>query len=298
MTASAAFWSAGCEKCSETINNQKISYLVKSDVELAPRRTIRLRKAGKGEHMNALDVSHPVVSKEEWLEARKAFLAEEKEFTRQRDELSRKRRGLPWVKVEKTYVFDGPEGKETLAQLFDGRSQLMIYHFMFGPGWLEGCKGCSHFADNVDGSLIHLAHRDVTFVVVSRAPLADIKAFQKRMGWQFKWVSAYESDFNFDFDVSFTKDELANGNASYNYGTINPFPTEEAPGLSVFYKDTSCEIFHTYSAYARGLDILVETYNLLDHAPKGRDEDNLPSKVAWLRHHDRYDDVIPNERHG
>lgn len=238
--------------------------------------------------MSAITVHHPVVSKGEWLRARTAFLAKEKEFTRQRDELSRQRRELPWTKIGKTYIFDGPQGEESLAQLFDGRSQLMIYHFMLGPGWQEGCRSCSYLADHFDGSIIHLAHRDVTFLAVSRAPFAEIEAFKRRMGWQFKWVSSYESDFNFDFSVSFSKDDLAKGSVYYNYG-LTQFGTEEAPGVSAFYKDGG-EIFHTYSAYARGLDILVGAYNFLDHAPKGRDEDDLAFTMSWVRHHDRYDD--------
>lgn len=246
--------------------------------------------------MNATTLSHPVVSKTEWLEARRAFLAKEKEFTRQRDALSEQRRQLPWETVDKQYIFDGPKGKETLAQLFDGRSQLMTYHFMFGPEWEEGCKGCSHFADAIDGSLVHLAHRDVSFVVVSRAPLPVIEKFKQRMGWHFKWVSSFESDFNFDFNVSFARADVEKGVIPYNYSSNAGFVSDEMPGLSVFYKEDG-QIFHTYSAYARGLDILVGTYNLLDHAPKGRDEDNLPYKVAWLRHHDRYEEGSPADSH-
>ncbi len=232
---------------------------------------------------------HKVVSKEEWLKARKAHLAKEKEFTRQRDELSRQRRELPWVKVEKNYVFDGPKAKETLADLFDGRSQLIIYHFMFGPGWEQGCPSCSFLSDHIDGALEHLNARDVTLVVVSRAPLPQIEAFKKRMGWRFKWVSSYGNDFNHDYHVSFTKDEMAKGKVYYNY-TMQEFGSEEAPGASVFYKDATGDVFHTYSSYARGLDILVGAYNYLDLAPKGRDEDALAFTMAWVRHHDKYDD--------
>jgi predicted dithiol-disulfide oxidoreductase (DUF899 family) len=231
-----------------------------------------------------------VVSRNEWIEARKAHLAKEKEFTRQRDELSRQRRELPYVKVKKDYVFDGPDGKQTLADLFDGRSQLIVYHFMLGPGWEAGCPSCSLLADHFDGSVVHLAHRDVTLAVVSRAPLSQIEAFQKRMGWRFKWVSSYRNDFNYDYQVSFTKDETANGKVYYNY-EMREFPSEEAPGASVFYKDSSGDIFHTYSAYARGLDILIGAYNFLDFAPKGRDEDALGFSMSWVRHHDRYDEV-------
>jgi len=228
-----------------------------------------------------------VVSREEWIEARRAFLAKEKEFTRQRDELSRRRRELPWVKVEENYVFDGPKGKETLADLFDGRSQLIVYHFMFGPGWEEGCPSCSLLADHIDGALAHLNARDVTLVVVSRAPHNQIEAFKKRMGWRFKWVSSYGNDFNRDYHVSFTKDEMAKGKVYYNY-EMQEFGAEEAPGASVFYKDATGEVFHTYSTYARGGDILLGAYNYLDLTPKGRDEDGLAFTMAWVRHHDRY----------
>lgn len=228
-----------------------------------------------------------VVSSAEWLAARKEFLAKEKEFTRLRDELSRQRRELPWEKIEKPYVFDGPNGKATLAELFDGRSQLIVYHFMFGPGWKEGCPSCSFLADHFDGPAVHLANRDVTLAVVSRAPLTEIEAFKKRMGWRFKWVSSFGSDFNRDYHVSFTKDEMASGKVAYNY-SMTEFPSEEAPGASVFYKDASGNIFHTYSSYGRGLDILLGAYNFLDLAPKGRDEDGLAFTMAWVRHHDRY----------
>ncbi len=238
---------------------------------------------------------HKIVSETEWLAARKAHLAKEKEFTRVRDELSRQRRELPWVKVDKAYVFDGPRGKETLADLFDGRSQLLIYHFMLGPGWEEGCKSCSLLADHIDGAAVHLAHRDVTLLAVSRAPLPQIEAFKRRMGWRFKWVSSFGSDFNHDYHVSFSKDEMARGSIYYNYA-ISEFPSEEAPGASVFYQDADGQIFHTYSAYARGLDMLIGAYNYLDLVPKGRDEDALPFTMAWVRHHDRYDDGHAVER--
>ena len=230
-----------------------------------------------------------VVSSAEWLAARKELLKKEKEFTRLRDELSRQRRELPREKVEKQYVFAGPNGKETLADLFDGHSQLIVYHFMLGPGWKEGCPSCSFLADTMDGAVVHLAHRDTTLVVVSRAPLPEIQAFQKRMGWRFKWVSSFENDFNRDYHVSFSKDEMAKGKVAYNFD-MTEFPSEEAPGASVFYRNAAGEVFHTYSAYARGLDQLVGTYNFLDLTPKGRDEDALPHTMAWVRHHDRYDD--------
>jgi len=228
-----------------------------------------------------------VVTRDEWLAARKRHLEKEKEFTRLRDELSRQRRELPWVRVEKEYVFDGPEGKKTLAELFDGRGQLIVYHFMFGPGWEQGCPSCSFVSDHIDGSVVHLSHRDVTLMAVSRAPLSQIEAFRKRMGWRFKWVSSNGNDFNFDYHVSFTKDEMAKGDVYYNY-EMQKFGSEEAPGVSVFYRDATGGIFHTYSAYARGLDILVGAYNYLDLAPKGRDEDGLTHSMAWVRHHDRY----------
>jgi len=231
--------------------------------------------------------NHTIVSREQWLEARKAHLAREKEFTRLRDQLSAERRALPWVTVDKTYVFEGPKGKVTLAELFDGRSQLIVYHFMFGPGWEQGCPSCSFLSDHIDGAVVHLAHRDVTLVAVSRAPLPQIEAFKKRMGWRFPWLSSYSTDFNFDYHVSFTKEQMAKGPVDYNF-TPREFPSEEAPGLSVFSKDERGEIFHTYSAYARGLDLLIGAYNYLDLAPRGRDEDALPYTMAWVRHHDRY----------
>jgi predicted dithiol-disulfide oxidoreductase (DUF899 family) len=230
-----------------------------------------------------------VTSQGEWLAARKALLVKEKEFTRVRDELSRQRRGLPWERVEKKYVFDAPGGKETLADLFEGRSQLIIYHFMFGPDWKEGCPSCSFLADHLDGSVAHLKARDVTLVVVSRAPLAQIEEFKKRMGWRFKWVSSYGTEFNYDYHVSFTKEERAQGEVNYNYGMQN-FPSDEGPGASAFYKDSNGEIFHTYSTYGRGLDMLVGAYNYLDLAPKGRDEEGLAFSMAWVRHHDKYGD--------
>jgi predicted dithiol-disulfide oxidoreductase (DUF899 family) len=230
-----------------------------------------------------------VVSHAEWLVARGELLRKEKEFTRLRDELSHQRRELPWEKVEKSYVFESPKGKRTLAELFDGRSQLIVYHFMLGPGWKEGCPSCSFLADGFDGAVVHLAHRDTTFVVVSRATVPEIEAFKKRMGWQFQWVSSFESDFNFDYHVSFTKEDLATGNIDYNYST-SQFRVEEAPGASVFFKGATGDIFHTYSTYARGLDILLTTYNFLDFTPKGRDEEGLAFSMAWVRHHDRYAD--------
>jgi predicted dithiol-disulfide oxidoreductase (DUF899 family) len=240
-------------------------------------------------------LKHVIVSPEEWVTARKKLLKKEKEFTRLRDQLSTERRELPWVKVDKNYVFEGPKGKETLADLFDGHSQLIIYHFMLGPGWEEGCPSCSFLSDHIDGALVHLNARDVALVVVSRAPLPQIEAFKKRMGWRFKWVSSYGNDFNFDYQVSFTKDEMAKDKVYYNYG-MEKFGSEEAPGASIFYKDATDDIFHTYSCYARGLDMLIGTYNYLDLVPKGRDEAELPWTMAWVRHHNRYD-LNPKEVH-
>jgi predicted dithiol-disulfide oxidoreductase (DUF899 family) len=235
---------------------------------------------------------HKVVSYDEWTAARKAHLAEEKAFTRARDALARKRRDLPWEKVDKNYVFDTPAGKQSLADLFVGKSQLIIYHFMLGPGWEAGCPSCSYLADHFDGAVVHLAQRDVSFVVVSRAPLSEIEAFKRRMGWRFKWVSSFGSDFNPDYQVSFTAQEKTGGKVFYNYEFIESFPSEERPGASVFYKNAAGEIFHTYSTYGRGLDILIGTYHFLDLAPKGRDEDALAWSMAWVRHHDRYDGAV------
>ena len=229
---------------------------------------------------------HKIATQKEWLAARKDLLKKEKALTHARDELSAERRKLPWLKIEKNYVFDTPEGKKSLADLFNGHSQLVIYHFMFGPDWKEGCPSCSFVSDHLNGAVPHLAARDVTLTMVSRAPLAKITPFRKRMGWKFPWVSSYGTDFNHDFHVSFTK-EAAKGKVEYNY-TLQEFPSEEAPGLSVFYQDENGDIFHTYSTYARGLDPLVGAYVILDLVPKGRDEDDLGFTMEWVRHHDRY----------
>jgi len=228
-----------------------------------------------------------VVTLAEWLAARKELLKKEKEFSRLRDDLSQKRRDLPWEKVEKSYVFDGPKGKETLADLFGSRSQLIVYHFMLGPGWAEGCPSCSFISDHIDGSVPHLAARDVRLAVVSRAPLAEIEAFKKRMGWRFHWVSSNATDFNYDHHVSMSTEELGKGQVYYNYG-MQKFPSEERPGTNIFYKDAAGNIFHTYSSYGRGLDILIGAYNWLDITPKGRDEEGLAHTMAWVRHHDKY----------
>lgn len=233
--------------------------------------------------------NHSVVSHEEWLAARTAFLAKEKEFTRLRDELSRQRRTLPWERVGKQYVFDGPGGRETLTELFENRSQLVVYHFMFPPDWDEGCLHCSFWADNFNGIDVHLNHRDVAFVVISRAPLAKIEPFKKRMGWSFKWVSSSSSDFNYDYQASFTPAEVQTGTAFYNYVKTDPGLTDRE-GISVFHKDENGAVFHTYSCYARGIDMMNAAYHYLDLVPKGRDEEGLEDSQAWVRHHDRYED--------
>ncbi len=230
---------------------------------------------------------HPVVSREEWLKRRKELLIKEKELTRRHDCLAEERRELPWVRIEKDYVFDTPCGKASLADLFQGRSQLIVYHFMFGPDWQEGCPSCSYLSDHMNGAVLHLAARDVTLTMVSRAPLAKLEVFKKRMGWSFPWVSSYGSDFNRDFHVTFTKEEVEQGKADYNY-SVQEFPSEEAPGISVFYKDAAGAVYHTYSSFGRGVEAVVSTYMLLDMAPKGRDEDGLSFPMAWVRYHDRY----------
>jgi predicted dithiol-disulfide oxidoreductase (DUF899 family) len=235
--------------------------------------------AGKSER-------HPVVGAAEWLAARKVLLKKEKELTHLRDEISRQRLELPWEKIEKKYVFEGRKGKQTLADLFEGRSQLMIYHFMLGPGWKEGCPSCSYLADHFDGMRVHLAARDIHLAVVSRAPWPQIEAFQKRMEWKFPWVSSDGTDFNFDYQVSATPGTTADEKVLYNY-EMQVFPAEERPGLSAFYQDGG-EIFHTYSTYARGLDMLVGAYNFIDMSPLGRNEQGLKNTMAWVRHHDKY----------
>jgi predicted dithiol-disulfide oxidoreductase (DUF899 family) len=229
-----------------------------------------------------------IVTRDEWIGARKELLIKEKALTRQRDALNAERRRLPMVKVDKQYVFDTPEGRKTLAELFGSRSQLVVYHFMMGPGWAEGCPSCSLLADHIDPSIVHLAHRDVTLMAVSRAPLSQIDAFKRRMGWRFAWASSNKNDFNTDYHVSFTREEMAAGQTYYNFDTSG-FPSEEAPGLSVFFKDAAGQIFHTYSTYARGGEPFIGAYNYLDLVPKGRDEDGLAFTMAWVRHHDRYE---------
>ncbi len=232
---------------------------------------------------------HQIVSREAWLAARRAHLLKEKELTRARDELHRQRRDLPWVRIDKEYVFDGPAGKETLADLFEDRSQLIVQHFMFGPGWKEGCVGCSFQADHIAGALMHLEHHDVSFAAVSRAPLAEIDSFRRRMGWHFHWVSSFGSDFNYDFHVSYRPEDIAGGKVDYNFG-LQDFQSEELSGISVFYKDSSGAIFHTYSAFARGDEMLIGAYNYLDMTPKGRNETGPRHNLTdWVRHHDRYE---------
>jgi predicted dithiol-disulfide oxidoreductase (DUF899 family) len=228
-----------------------------------------------------------IVSADEWLAARKALLIKEKALTRAQDAIAAERRQLPMVRVDKPYVFDTAAGPKTLAELFDGRSQLMVYHFMLGPDWTEGCASCSFLADHIDGTLVHLAHRDVTMMVVSRAPLANIDAFKRRMGWKFPWVSSYGNDFNRDYHVSFSEEDAASGTAYYNY-QAQQHALDEMPGVSVFFKNDAGEVLHTYSTFGRGGEALIGTYQYLDFVPKGRDEDGLAFTMAWVRHHDRY----------
>lgn len=231
---------------------------------------------------------NPIVSNKQWLADRKKLLELEKEFTRKRDELSRLRQKLPWRRIDKEYRFDGPDGEETLSDLFGECSQLIVYHFMMGDDWEQGCKSCSFLADHYEPAIIHLKQRDVNMVTVSSASQKKVAEFQNRMGWKFKWVSALD-DFNRDFHVTFTQEELDTGEVEYNY-TNGSFPMREAPGLSVFAKSDSGELFHTYSTYARGLDMFITAYHLLDVVPKGRDEEGLPYTMSWVRHHDRYED--------
>jgi predicted dithiol-disulfide oxidoreductase (DUF899 family) len=264
----------------------------------AARRTAGRRRGGisqRKENMSTnatmseprnLRREHKVVSQEEWLEARKQFLIQEKEFTRLRDQLSRQRRELPWVKVEKNHVFDGPGGKATLAELFEGRSQLVVYHFMFAPDWEEGCPSCSFWADSFNGVGVHLNHRDVTLVAISRAPWEKLEAFKRRMGWNFKWLSSGNHEFNYDYHVSFTPEALK-GQVEYNYAKRET-ETSDWPGVSVFYKDGDGSVFHTYSCYSRGIDILNVAYHYLDLVPKGRNEAGLEFSMSWLNYHDKY----------
>lgn len=237
--------------------------------------------------------AHPVVGYDEWLSARRDLLAEEKELTRRNDLLSEKRRALPWVKVEKDYRFHTADGEKSLADLFAGRSQMIVYHFMLGPDWDEGCPGCSFLSDHFDGPNLHLAHHDVTLLAVSRAPLEKLLEYQQRMGWKFPWVSSFGSDFNYDFHASSTPEQLAWGTILYNFHEIDSSDSgEEHHGISVFYRNPGGDIFHTYSCYSRGVDILCGTHNLLDLTPKGRNETDT---MSWVRRHDQYDDAKPED---
>jgi len=231
--------------------------------------------------------NHKIVTRDQWTAARKALLAKEKQLTHERDRLSEERRNLPWVRVTEPYVFERTRGKATLADLFDGHSQLVVYHLMFGPDWKAACKSCSFWADNFNGIVEHLKHRDVTLMAISRAPLAKLTAFAERLGWTFEWASSLDNTFNHDFGVSFTPDELAAGAIRYNYGQVTNGGSE-MPGISVFTKDAEGNVFHTYSCYARGLDMLNGAYHYLDLVPRGRDEESLPHTMSWLRLHDDY----------
>jgi predicted dithiol-disulfide oxidoreductase (DUF899 family) len=236
---------------------------------------------------------NPIVSREVWLEARKALLAREKELTRLRDQLNAERRALPWVRVDKAYQFDTAQGRKTLGELFAGRSQLAIYHFMLGPDWSAGCKACSFVADHLDGPLPHLEHHDVTLMAVSRAPLSKIDAYRTRMGWKVPWASSFESDFNFDFHVSFSAEDLAGESVTYNYRDIPPAQAhDELPGFSAFYRDADGQVFHTYSCYARGLEELVGTFMILDRTPLGRNEQKA---MDFVRRHDEYEEAPPTQ---
>jgi predicted dithiol-disulfide oxidoreductase (DUF899 family) len=230
---------------------------------------------------------HEVVSHAAWIEARKTLLAKEKEFTKLRDDVSRARRELPWEEVAEDYAFEGPSGVTRLSDLFDGRSQLIVYHFMYGPDWDEVCKSCSFIADHFNPAIVHLNRRDVSMVAVSRAPLDVLERFKKRMGWDFLWVSSYKNDFNRHYNVSFSEEEIARGDVYYNYKQ-QAFPSTEAPGASVFYKDEDGTMYHTYSVYQRGLDMFITAYHYLDIVPKGRDEGGLGYTMEWLKLHDEY----------
>lgn len=232
--------------------------------------------------------NHPVVSRQEWIAVRKQLLAKEKELTRLRDDLARQRRELPWVKVTKPYVFEGPDGQLSLSDLFADHSQLIVYHFMYGPDWTEGCPSCSFWADNFEGIPIHLAHRDATLVAISRASYERLATYRRRMGWTFPWYSSHGSDFNFDFQVSYTPEQVESGSAEHNYRRTEVHA--ELPGISVFFRDETGDVYHTYSTYSRGLDMLNGAYHYMDLLPKGRDEAGLPWTMAWLRRHDQYED--------
>ena len=241
---------------------------------------------------------HEVVSKGEWVEARKRLLGKEKEFTHLREQLSAERRALPWMRIDKDYTFDGPNGRETLAQLFGDRSQLVVYHLMFAPEWETACKSCSFWADSFNGITAHLRARDVAFAAISRAPPAKLQAFARRLGWTFKWVSSDDSDFNYDFDVSFRPEQFARGDATYNFDKMSSFRTQgvvhnmtpsDMPGISVLAKDQSGAVFRTYSTYGRGIDMMNTAYQYLDLVPKGRDEAGQAHTMAWVKLRDLYD---------
>ena len=239
--------------------------------------------------MNHPATGHSIVSRQQWLAARKQLLQREKQLTHLHDQVAAERRALPWVRMDKDYLFDTPQGRRPLADLFDGRHQLVVQHFMLAPGWEQGCKSCSYMADHTDPTLAHLAHRDTSFIAVSRAPLAEIERFRRRMGWTFRWVSSDGTDFNRDFNVTFTPEEKESGSRDYNYG--GKAHGLELPGVSVFFKDEQGAVFHTYSTFGRGVEVMMHTYNLLDLTPKGRDEDGLDFTMAWVRHHDRYESM-------
>ena len=236
--------------------------------------------------------SHRVVTRNDWIAERKALLEREKESTRLRDQVARERRALPWVRIEKDYVFDTPAGPRRLAELFQGRRQLLVQHFMLGPGWEQGCKSCSFMADHLDGISVHLAQRDIALLAVSRAPLAEIERFRQRMGWKFTWASSNGNEFNRDFHVSFAPEDRIDGEVYYNYH-LTAFPADEAPGISIFAKNDAGELFHTYSTFGRGVEVMMGAYSLIDLTPKGRDEQDLPQTMAWVRHHDRYEPAAP-----
>lgn len=233
-------------------------------------------------------MTHPIVTRDLWLAQRRALLAQEKALTREQDRLAAQRRALPWVRLAQDYLLDTPAGPQPLSALFQGRRQLLVQHFMLGPGWAEGCKSCSFMADHLDGMAPHLAQRDIALLVVSRAPLAEIEAFRHRMGWRFAWASSHGSTFNHDFNVSFGPQDRVDGAVFYNFG-MTPFPAEEAPGISIFCKDDAGEVCHTYSTFGRGVEVMMGTYGLIDLTPRGRDEAGLDHTMAWVRHHDRYD---------
>lgn len=235
-----------------------------------------------------------IVSREEWTAARRALLAKEKAFTKKRDALSALRRDLPWVRVDKDYMFEGSDGPESLSDLFEGRSQLIVYHFMFGPDWEEGCKSCSFMMDHTTPALVHIRDRGVAFAVVSRAPLAKLRPFQERMGWDLHWVSSNANDFNEDFGVSVSEARAEAGSYQYNYEPDSSPAGTELPGLSVFVKDDEGRLLHTYSTYARGLDAFLGAYRFLDIVPGGRNEEGLSYPMEWIRHHDRYEDDPPS----